>query len=424
METVASQQPGPDYEALGDIDVAELRRDFPIFSSTGTKPFHFLDSAASSQRPRQVLEAMDEYYEKHHSNVHRGVYALAEEATARYEGARRRIGRFIGTSDPGEIIFTKNATEGLNLVANSLCRGYLKAGDKVVLTTIEHHANLVPWLIMKDLIGIELTYIEQDENGYLRLDDLEEKVAGAKVVSATLASNVLGTLTPIATLAEAAHAAGAIMVADGAQYVPHIQLDVKSLGVDLMAFTGHKMLGPTGIGVLWGRRDLLDKMPPFMGGGDMITDVRLDGFIPAGLPYKFEAGTPPIAEAIGLAAAMDYLEGVGMQRIRNHEIALTAYALSRLQEAFGDDLHIHGPQNAHARGGVISFTYRDVHAHDMSQVLDTFGVAVRAGHHCAKPLMRLLGVPATARASFSVYNDQADVDVLVEALSRADALFG
>ncbi len=426
MEAVAAYPATNESRAKAKtLDVKAIKSDFPIFANQGAKPINFLDSAASSQRPRQVLDAMDHYYTTTHANVHRGVYALAEEATKEYEEARIKIGQFIKAPAPArEVIFTKNATESLNLVAQSLGRRLLKPGDKVVLTKMEHHANLVPWLMVAESVGIEITYIDHDENGYLILDDLDRQLSGAKVVSVTLCSNVLGTLNPVAEIAERAHAVGAIVIADGAQYVPHIDTNVTSLGVDYLAFTGHKMLGPTGIGVLWGRSKMLEELPPFLGGGDMISDVRLDGFDTSEIPYKFEAGTPPIAEAIGLGAAVDYLTNLNMGSIRAHEIDLTAYAMTNLANEFGSDITIHGPKNPEHRGGVLSFSFRDVHPHDISQVLDQFGVCVRAGHHCAKPLMRTLGVSSTARASLYLYNDESDVDALVNALHATSAFFG
>ena len=412
-------------EAADTLDVARIRADFPIFDRHGDKPLHYLDSAASAQRPIQVLAVMDEYYETTHANVHRGVYGLAERATAQYEDARVAIGRFVGAPDPThEIIFTKNATESLNLVSNSFARGLLSPGDKVVLTKMEHHANLVPWLMVKEQLGIEIEYIDHNPDGYLELDELDAKLDGAKLISLTLCSNVLGTLNPVKEIAERAHAAGVLVAADGAQYVPHIATDVQDLGIDLLAFTGHKMLGPTGIGVLWAKAELLERMPPFLGGGEMILDVRLDGYTPNELPHKFEAGTPPIAEAIGLAAAAKYLSALGMDRVRAHEIALTEYSFKRFEEAFGHDMVVHGPKNPLDRGGVLSFAYRNVHPHDVSQVLDQFGVCVRAGHHCAKPLMRTLGVAATARASLYIYNDESDVEGLIEAIVATKSFFG
>lgn len=405
------------------LDVETIKKDFPILErQVHGKRLVFLDSAASSQKPSAVIDAMSGYYENTHANVHRGVYVIAEEATRLYEQARTDLARFIGAERPSEIVFTKNVTEAINLVAYSWGRANLQAGDVVVLTEMEHHANLVPWLALKAERDIELRYIPVNDQGFLDMSRLDEALDGAKLFGVTSVSNVLGTINPIRQLADAAHAAGALILVDGAQHAPHMPVDVVALGCDFFGVTAHKMLGPTGIGALWARPELLEAMPPFLTGGEMIRDVRLDGFSTNDVPWKFEAGTPPIAEAVGLSAAIKYLESLGMEAIREHERALTAYALEQLRSAH-PDLIIHGPASADDRGGVISFQYRDIHPHDLSQVLDEAGVCVRAGHHCAKPLMRRLGVGATARASFSVYNDEADVDVLVRALSDADALF-
>jgi cysteine desulfurase / selenocysteine lyase len=411
---------------LRALDVATLKKDFPLLGrEVHGHPITYLDSAASAQRPTKVLDAMREYDETTHANVHRGVYSIAEEATRRFEAARHTVGRFIGAPDPSrEIVFTKNATEGLNLVAHTWGRTHLQAGDVVVLTEMEHHANIVPWHMLAEERGITIRWIAVDDDGQLELDRLDELVDGAKLVGVTCMSNVLGTLPPIRHIADVAHAAGALVVADGAQSVPHLPTDVVALGVDFLAFSSHKMLGPTGIGVLWGREELLSSLPPFLGGGEMILDVRKDGFTPNDIPWRFEAGTPPITEAIGLGAAVDYLEALGMETVRRHEIDLTAYAMATLADRFGDDLHIFGPADPEARGGVLSFSYRDVHPHDISQILDQYGVCVRAGHHCAKPLMRRLGVNATARASFGPYNDESDVDTLADGLAEAGAFFG
>ena len=406
------------------LDVSALKKDFPILERiVHDHRLVYLDSAASSQKPTAVLEAMNHYYETTHANVHRGVYLLAEEATAQYEAARTRIGEFIGAQSSREVVFTKNVTESMNLVAGAWGRANLRAGDAILLTEIEHHANLVPWLMLKDELGIELRYLPLADDHELDLTDLDRLIDGVRLVGITAMSNVLGTLPPVRRIADAAHATGAVVLVDAAQYVPHFATDVESLGADFLGFTGHKMLGPTGIGVLWGKEELLQAMPPFLGGGDMIRDVRLDGFTPNELPWKFEAGTPPIAEVIGLAAAIDYLDNIGMDEVRKHEIELTAYALRSLIDRFGDDIKIHGPSEPASRGGVVSFELKDIHAHDISQVLDQEGVCVRAGHHCAKPLMRRLGVGATARASFYVYNDEADVDALGDALQSASDLF-
>ncbi len=413
-------------EAAPRLDVAALRKDFPLLGrEVNGHPIVYLDSASSAQRPVQVLDAMRTYDETTHANVHRGVYSIAEEATRRFEAARYNVGRFIGAPDPAkEIVFAKNATEGLNLVAHTWGRSNLHAGDAILLTEMEHHANIVPWHMLADERGLTIRWLPVDDDGRLMLDDLERLVDGVKLVGISCMSNVLGTLNPISVVADAAHAAGAVVVADAAQSVPHLPTDVIALGVDFLAFSSHKMLGPTGIGVLWGRGELLSELPPFLGGGEMILDVRKDGFTPNDIPWRFEAGTPPITEAVGLGAAVDYLRAVGMETVRAHEIALTTYALDTLDERFGADIVVFGPPDPNDRGGVISFAYRDIHPHDISQVLDEFGVCVRAGHHCAKPLMRRLGVNATARASFGPYNDESDVDALVRALAEAGAFFG
>jgi cysteine desulfurase/selenocysteine lyase len=411
---------------VAPLDPVALREQFPLLrpDASGNR-LVYLDSASSSQRPSSVLEAMDRYYETTHANVHRGVYAIAEEATRRFELARRSIGRLVGAPHPAtEIVFTKNGTEAINLVAGSWGRRFLRPGDAVLLTEMEHHANLVPWLILAEERGLELRYLPVGEDFRLDLTDLERLADGVRLVGVSLMSNVLGTINDVAPVVEAAHANGAVVVADGCQLVPHRQVDVADLGIDFMAFTGHKMLGPTGIGGLWARQELLEAMPPFLGGGEMIRDVRLDGFTPNDVPWKFEAGTPPIAEAMGLAAAVDFLTGLGFDRIREHEEALTTYALERLPADHGDALRIYGPPAGSARGGVVSIGYGDVHPHDLAQVLDEHGVCVRAGHHCAKPLMRRLDVAATARASFYVYNDESDVDALSAALGHAAKMFG
>jgi cysteine desulfurase/selenocysteine lyase len=405
------------------LDVQAIKKDFPIFDDR-EQPLVFLDSAASSQKPRAVLDAMTDYYERSHANVHRGVYALAEEATARYEGARSRVARFINAPSEREVLFSKNVTESLNLVASSWGRANLKAGDVVVLTEMEHHANLVPWLMLKEQLGIELRFIPVTKQHLLDLTDLDRLLDGAKLLSFTAMSNVLGTINPVRQLTDAAHAAGALVCVDAAQLVPHMATDVQALDVDLFAFTGHKMLGPTGIGVLWGREALLDAMPPFLGGGGMIREVRLDGFTPDELPDKFEAGTPPIAEAVGLGVACDELDRYGMDEVWQHELDLTEYAIRTLTDRFGDDLIVHGPPASDQRGGVLSLGFKDLHPHDITQVLDQSGVCVRAGHHCAKPLMKCLGVGAVVRASFYVYNDTADVDALADALQVCSDFFG
>jgi len=411
----------------GPLEVTALRKEFPLLQQESHgKRLVYLDSASSSQRPRAVLDAMDHYYETTHANVHRGVYAIAEEATRQFEMARKATGRFINAPRPDvEIVFTKNATEALNLVAHSYGRHLLPKGKAILLTELEHHANIVPWLMLAAERGVELRYIPVGEDYRLDLSDLDRLVDGVGLVGISSMSNVLGTINDLAPVLEAAHAAGAVVVVDASQLVPHRSVDVRALGVDFLAFTGHKMLGPTGIGVLWGREDLLDAMPPFLGGGEMIRDVRLDGFTPNDLPWKFEAGTPPIAEAIGLHAAIGFLESVGMDRVAAHETQLTSRAIELLTERHGDDLKIFGPTSDPARrGGVLSFGFRDLHAHDLAQVLDAEGICVRAGHHCAKPLMRRLGVTATARASFYLYNGEDDIEALLDALDVAAKFFG
>jgi len=408
------------------LNVEALRKDFPLLARTvHDRPIVYLDSASSALQPRAVIDAMARYYETTHANVHRGVYATAEEATHLYEQARVVVGRFIGAPAPAdEIVFTKNTTESINLVAHTWARTNLKAGDHILLTEMEHHANIVPWLMLAEDVGLELRYIPVDGEGRLDLSDLATLMARVKLVGVSAMSNVLGTINPIAEIAGVAHSAGAVVLVDGAQLVPHAPVDVTTLGADFLAFSGHKMMGPTGIGVLWARRELLNAMPPFLGGGGMILDVKLDSFRPAPPPGRFEAGTPPIAEAVGLSTAVDYLSDIGLDRIRAHELDLTNYALARLDEKLGSDCRIFGPPAGADRGGVMSLAYRDVHAHDLAQVLDQFGVCVRPGHHCAKPLMRKLGVQATARASLSLFSDEHDIEVLIEGLVEAGRLFG
>jgi cysteine desulfurase/selenocysteine lyase len=412
--------------APSPLDAAALRADFPLLQQERAgHRLAYLDSASSSQHPRQVLEVMDGYYETTHANVHRGVYAIAEEATRQYEEARHHLGRFIGAPKPAtEIVFAKNATEALNLVAHSYGRRRLPDGKAIVLTEMEHHANIVPWLMLAEERGVELRYLPITDGYQLDLRDLDELTDGAGIVAVTAMSNVLGTINDLDPIVEAAHANGAVVVCDGSQLVPHRHVDVARLGVDFLAFTGHKMLGPTGIGVLWAREELLEAMPPFLGGGEMIRDVRLDGFTTNDLPWKFEAGTPPIAEAIGLGAAVSYLEAVGMDRIAEHEASLTAFTFETLRNEHGPDVRFFGPEPDPAvRGGAISIAYRDIHSHDLAQVLDAEGVCVRAGHHCAKPLMRRLEVPATARASVYLYNDEDDVLALSAGLTKAKEMF-
>jgi cysteine desulfurase / selenocysteine lyase len=410
--------------ANAGLDVTRIKKDFPILDRViNGKRLVYLDSAATSQKPRQVLDAMERYYETCNANVHRSVYHIAGEATEAYETARLKVKRFINAPSEREVVFTKNATEGLNLVAYSWGRANLREGDVVVLTHMEHHANIVPWHILAAERGIVLRWVPLTPEGLLDITDLDALLDGAKAFGFTAMSNVLGTINPVRQLADAAHEHGALAIVDACQYVPHVPTDVVALDADFIAFSAHKMCGPTGIGVLWGREELLDAMPPFLGGGDMIRDVRLDGFTPNELPVKFEAGTPPIAEAIGFGAAVDYLNELGMTNVRQHEMQVTGYAIDSLTERFGEDITIFGPRNIEVRGGALSIAFRDLHPHDISQVLDQTNVCVRAGHHCAKPLMRELGVNATARASFYVYNDDADVDALANGLDAATDFF-
>jgi cysteine desulfurase/selenocysteine lyase len=405
------------------LDPARIKADLPLLTLEREQPLVYLDSAATSQKPRQVLDAMQTFYETTYANVARGVYAIAEEATNEMEAARRKVARFIGAASADEIVFTKNATEGLNLVAQTWGRANLAEGDAVLLTELEHHANIVPWHILAAEKGLEIRWIPVDGNGELDLTDIERLMDGVSVLGLSAMSNVLGTLTPVRRLADLAHDAGAVVSVDACQFVPHNATVVGDLGADFVSFSAHKMLGPTGIGVLWGRPELLDAMPPFLGGGGMIENVTLEGFSCAPVPHKFEAGTPPIVEAIGLGAAIDYLNDIGMDAIRAHEVSLTAYALRTLSDRFGDGIVIHGPSEPMARGGVFSLALGDVHPHDISQVLDGHGVCVRAGHHCAKPLMKVLCVGATARASVYLYNDESDIDALADALADAQSFF-
>jgi cysteine desulfurase / selenocysteine lyase len=403
---------------------AAVRRDFPIFDrQINGKRIVYLDSANSTQKPRQVIQAMTAFLEHDYAPINRSAYRLAADATEAYEGARAKVAKLIKAPRKHEVIFTKNATESMNLVVQSWGRANLGPGDTILLTHMEHHANVVPWQILQAEKGFKIRWVSLTEDGMLDLSNLDALLDGVKAFSFSAMSNVLGTINPVAHLAAAAHAAGALAIVDACQAVPHQPTDVTAMGCDLMAFSSHKLCGPTGIGVLWGKEALLDAMPPFLGGGSMITDVRLDGFTAAPLPDKFEAGTPPIVEAVGLGAAVDYITALGLANIRHHEMQLTQYALDSLTDRFGDDLTIHGTRNIEHRGATLSFSYRGVHPHDLSQILDESNVYVRAGHHCAKPLMRHLGAGATARASFYIYNDEADVDALGDALANVGDVF-
>ncbi|MCZ7538414.1 MAG: cysteine desulfurase [Anaerolineae bacterium] len=407
------------------LNITAIRADFPILDQEvhPGKRLVFLDSAASSQKPRQVIDAMSHYYETSHANVHRGIHVLSERATAVYEGAREKVRAFINAASPREIIFTRNTTESINLVAYSWGRANLRSGDVLVLSEMEHHSNLVPWHILAEQTGVRLRYVPVTDEGLLDLDAYRTFLRDepVKLVSIMHVSNVLGTVNPVREMIAEAHAAGALFLVDGAQSVPHLAVDVQALDADFLAFSAHKMAGPTGIGVLYGKRALLEAMPPFLGGGEMIRRVTLEGSTWNELPHKFEAGTPAIAEAAGLGAAVDYLSALGMDNILAHEKIVADYALDRLSEIPG--LTLYGP-DASRRNGVAAFTLQDIHAHDVAQLLDAEGVAVRAGHHCAMPLHKRLGVAATARASFYVYNTRDDVDALVEAIYNARRVFG
>ena len=404
------------------FDPRAVRAEFPIFREPRDKPLIYLDSAATSQKPDAVLVAMDRYYATHNANIHRGIYRIAEEATAAYEDARRRVARFVHAASPREIVFTRNSTEAINLVAHSWARARLKPGDAILLTEMEHHSNLVPWHMLREERGIEIRYLPVTDDGELDRAALPRLLEDGRVklVGFVHISNVLGTINPVEEIARAAHQAGALVLLDASQSVPHCPVDVQALGVDFMAFTSHKMLGPTGIGALWARRSLLESMPPFLGGGEMIREVRLDGSEWNEVPWKFEAGTMPIAEAVGFGAAVDALERYGRDEIFAHDRSLAAYTLERLAEVPG--VRVIGPR-AERRGGVVAFTCEGVHAHDVATVLDSDGVCVRAGHHCAMPLHARLGIPASARASFHCYSLREDVDVLVAGLHKVRQVF-
>jgi cysteine desulfurase / selenocysteine lyase len=416
--------PSPENQSSMIATARQIREDFPILERE-IRPgvgLVYLDSTATAQKPVQVLEEMDRYYEISNANIHRGIHTLAEEATARYENARAKIARFINAADPKQLIFTRNTTESINLVAQSWGRSELKQGDLVILTEMEHHSNLVPWQMLAIDRGLRLEFIPVTPDGLLNIEEyLRLLQQQPRLVAFTQMSNVLGTINPAREIIQLAHQAGALTLVDAAQSVPHYSVDVQDLDADFLAFSGHKMCGPTGIGVLYGRLPLLEIMPPFLGGGDMIKKVHLRSFVPNELPHKFEAGTPAIAEAIGLGAAVEYLEHVGMDWISKYEHELIVYALERLAEVPG--IRVFGPE-AERKGGVASFTFEGVHPHDVAQILDRHGVAVRAGHHCAMPLHEKFNLPATTRASFYLYNLPTDVDRLIEGLYAVKAIFG
>ena len=404
------------------LNVEKIRRDFPILErEMSGKPLVYLDSAATSQKPVQVIEAEADFYRWHNANAHRGIYQLGEEATEAFEGARAKIARFLGVDDAARLVFTRGTTESINLVAHGWGRKFLREGDEILLTEMEHHSNIVPWQLCRDATGAQLRYVPLTDDGQLDLSDLGSLLTErTKVLAVTGMSNALGTITPLRQLADAAHAIGAVVVVDAAQMAPHLAIDVDALDADFFAFSGHKMLGPTASGGLVAKREHLDVMDPLFGGGDMIREVFHDRSTWNDVPYRFEAGTMQVAQQVGLAAAVDYLDALGMDEVRAHEEEITRYALDRLLDA---EATVYGPKDPSIRGGAVSFTYRDVHPHDLATILDEEGVAIRAGHHCAQLVMRRFGTPATARASFYVYNTKGEVDILVEALARADDIF-
>ncbi|RIK41198.1 MAG: cysteine desulfurase [Chloroflexi bacterium] len=402
--------------------VEQIRRDFPILQRRiGTKPLVYLDSAATSQKPEAVLQVMDEYYRQHNANVHRGVHTLSEEATVLYEGARAKVAHLINAPHERQIVFTRGTTEGINLVANTWGRTNLGPGDEVLISEMEHHSNIVPWQMLQTQLGFTLRYISITDNGLLDLSRLDSLLTErTKLLSFVHVSNALGTVNPVAQLAAAAHAVGARVLVDAAQSAPHLPLDVQALDVDFLVFSSHKLCGPTGAGVLYGKRELLEVMPPFLGGGDMIREVKLSGSKWNSVPHKFEAGTPSIAEVVGMGAAIDYLTSVGMGWVYEHERTLVRYAYERLSEVEG--LRILGP-GPEQRGGLVSFTLSDIHPHDLSALLDREGIAIRAGHHCAQPVHDRYGIAASARASFYLYNTMEEVDRLCDALVKAQEIF-
>ena len=411
--------------AANRLDPVALRADFPILGmpTHSGHPLVYLDSASSSQKPQVVIDALDTYYSEYNANVHRGIYEIGERATAAYEEARARTARFIGASDPHQVVFTRNATEAINLVAYSWGRQNVSRGDAIVLTEMEHHANLVPWQLLVQEKDGDLEFIPITDDGILRLDVLEVLLRlKPKLVAFTQVSNTLGTINPVRQIVAMAHAAGALVLVDGAQAVPHVPVDVEALGVDFYAFSGHKMLAPMGSGALWARRELLEAMPPFLAGGEMIREVHLRRSEWNELPWKFEAGTPAVADAIGLGVAAEYLGAIGMDAVRAHERELVAYALAELPRAVSS-IELYGPLDPDLRGGVVPFNLTGIHPHDVAQVLDRFGIAVRAGHHCTMPLHERLDLTATARASFSVFTTTADIDALAAGLVEVERVF-
>ena len=411
-------------EKLSTIDISKVREDFPILKrQVNGKQLVYLDNAATSQKPKAVIEAIDNYYLHYNANIHRGIHKLAEEATLAHEEAREKVARFINARHTEEVVFVRNATEAINLVAYTWGRANIAKGDKIVLTIMEHHSNIVPWQMLAREKNAEIEFIKIDENGLLRQDEIHGLIdERTKLVGVTHASNVLGTINQVKEIVKIAHKFGAQILVDAAQSVPHMRVDVRDIDSDFLVFSAHKMLGPTGIGVLHGKRESLEYMPPFLGGGEMIREVHTTGSSWKELPYKYEAGTPNIAGAVGFKAAIEYLNKIGMQNVRDHEREITSYALSKMSSV--RDLTVYGPKSSDERVGVVSFNLGNIHAHDLASILDEEGVAVRSGHHCAQPLMEYLNVPAMARASFYVYNTKEEVDVLINALEKARKLFG
>ena len=409
---------------LDEVELEGIRDDFPVLQQkVHGKPLVYFDNAATSQKPRIVIESMNDYYERYNANVHRGIHALAERATKEYERAREKIAKFINAPSTESVIFTRGTTEAINLIAYSWASANLKKGDEILTTFMEHHSNTVPWFQACERTGAVIKRIEMNADGTLRLDDLDKLITErTKLVAVTQQSNVLGTINPVRLIADAAHKKGAVILVDGAQSVPHMAVDVQALDCDFFAFSGHKMCGPTASGILYGRRSILEAMPPFMGGGEMIREVWFDHATYNDLPYKFEAGTPNIAECIGLGVAVDYLTRIGMEKIRQHEKEITRYALDCLRTF--PEVNVYGPMDVEKRGGLVAFTLGDVHPHDIATFADQDGVAIRAGHHCAMPLHKKLGLAATARASFYLYNTREEVDVFIEMLHKAKKFFG
>lgn len=412
------------YPQMYQLDTQKVRKDFPILERTiDGKRLVYLDSAATSQKPKVVIEALSNYYSNYNANIHRGVHTLSEEATEAFEGVREKLKAFIGASETREIIFTRNATEAINLVMQSWGKQNINEGDEIVLTPMEHHSNLVPWQILAKEKGARLVFLKLTEDGQLDLDSLRQSLTPrSKLVSITQMSNVLGTIVPLMEVCKIAHANGTKVLVDGAQGVPHLQINVQETGLDFLVFSLHKMCGPTGVGVLWGKEEILEAMPPFLGGGDMISSVWRDRFTPNQLPWKFEAGTPNIADVIASGVAIDYLNKLGMNNIRAHEIELTRYALDRFSEL--NDITIYGPRDPQLKGGVISFNLKGLHPHDVGQVVNEDGIAIRVGHHCCQPLMRDMDVMGTARASFYVYTTKEEIDSLILSLNRVQKVFG